>query len=131
MTMAKSVIITAHGKIDSNPSHQFTLPVNLITTCKFGETHSARHLKFNELSIFTNPSPSFLYEHLLHSNEDYTNRGDLMPKGTQIPNILLSPCTKDQSAKSWSWQRPYVENHFRKVCIYELKDIPANKGIVA
>lgn len=46
--------------------------------------------------------------------------------GTTIPNIILTPLDSTQITKNWSWQKSYVENHLRKMCIYELKNIPNN-----
>ena len=120
--MSKSIVITAHGNIDT--STKIKLPINLITSCKFGEIHTSKHLKFNELSIFTNPN--LLYEYVLNG-DDYCTQGDLLYKNIEFPNIILSPFEINQPQKAWSWQRPNVENHFRKMCVYELKDIPDNK----
>lgn len=120
---ANSIIITAHGTINKDvltASPRFPL----ITTCKLGETHHGSHLDFNELSIFTNKH--FLNNYILSSNNDYTNQGEVILPGTLIPTIFLNPCSNGESIKRWSWQKPYVLNHLKKMCIYELRDLPAN-----
>lgn len=119
----KAIILTAHGTTVKDLT--ITLPIDLITSCKIGETHQGKHLSFANLSIFSNKY--FLYDYLLTGNEgDYTNQGEVITQSTPIPHINLLPCSSDQYIKKWSWQKPYVLEHFRKMCIYDIKDIPGN-----
>ncbi len=119
--MSKIIVITGHGRIE--PNTQIVLQKNLLTTCKFGEVHNGKFVKVNELSIFTNPN--LLYEYIF-SSDDYTSQGEWISYNTAIPNIVFTPLDNTQMVKNWSWQQPYVVNHFRKACIYELKNIPNN-----
>ena len=46
--MSKTIVITAHGKMDNiNP---IKLTKNLITTCKLGEVHSSKLVKFKNIN---------------------------------------------------------------------------------
>jgi hypothetical protein len=119
---ASTVVITAHGRVDK--SNKVKLPYNLLTSCKIGETHHGSHLDFSKLSIFTNKS--FLYNHILAGNDDYTNQGEVIDAGTELPQILLQPCTEGESIKRWSWQKPQIIDHFKKMLVYELKGLPGN-----
>lgn len=65
---AKFLVITAHGQLDRTAS--VNAPAHLLTTCKFGEVHSPRHLQLRDISIFTNPR--LLYDYIL-KGEDYTS----------------------------------------------------------
>ena len=119
--MSKTIVITGHGRIE--PLNPITLQNNLLTVCKFGEVHSGNFVKINELGIFT--QPNLLYEYVFHK-EDYTVQGEYKSINMQIPNIVFTPLDNTQSVKNWSWQKPYVVNHLRKMCIYDLKNIPNN-----
>lgn len=118
---AKTLILTAHGVADK--TDKMKLPIDLITTCKFGETHSGKHLTFSDLNIFTNKN--FLYKYLLTNDDDYTNQGEFIRKGTEVPMIIVTPYSSGQAVKNWSWQKPYIEQHFMKMCIYELIGRPS------
>lgn len=109
-----TIVLTAHGKIGNE---KIKAPTNVVTVCKLGEVHSSKHLTFNDLGIFS--SRNYLVNYVLNGT-DYTNQGEFLPKDTTIPGIILTPIAPNDGAKPWSWQKPYVENHFRKMCAYEL-----------
>ena len=54
------------------------------------------------------------------NGDDYTRQGEAVSIGTKIPDITLTPLKANDITKLWSWQKPYVENHFRKMCAYDL-----------
>ena len=122
MPKANSIVITAHGKIDK--SIKTSLPYTIITSCKLGETHHGSHLNFSDLSMFTNRQ--FLNNLILNGNDDYTNQGEVLLLGAAMPQINLRPCANGEYIKKWSWQKPYIIEYFKKMFIYELKDLPSN-----
>jgi len=121
--MSKTIIVTGHGRV--SPGSKVTLTKNLLTNCKFGEVHYGRLVDIKDLSIFHNPH--LLYDYLF-SSPDYTSQGEWINKNTQIPDVILSPmpAIPGQTAKNASWQKPYVLDHYKKTCIYELKNVPGN-----
>lgn len=72
--MAKTVVLTAHGRVIKD--HQMKLSHNIVTCCKFGETHQGKHLDFRDLSIFSNSY--HLYDYCLTNTDDYTNQGQVL-----------------------------------------------------
>lgn len=121
MAKASSIVIAAHARVDRATS--MTLPRTLLTSCKFGELHSAKHLDFKDISIFTNPL--FLYEYIF-SGTSYVDKGEIVLATKPMPGIVLTPLSAGQPSKKFSWQKPCVEEHLRKMCVYELRDVPEN-----
>lgn len=118
--MAKTLVITAHGKVNFNQSVK--LPFDVVTCSRFGEYHCGKLISFQEISIFSNPL--FLYKYVLDSGDNYTNKGNVYEKGIDIPDILLSPLKTNDPVKMFSWQKPYIIEHMTKMCRYELADNP-------
>lgn len=126
MTKRKTIVINAHGKIDSN-QQVFKLSTNLITTCKLGEVYYAKLLTFQEVSIFE--KPDYLYKYILNG-ENYLNKGVLYSKNSNMLDVVLSPMKHIESVKILSWQKPYMVEHLTKLCRYELSEDSKYKNII-
>jgi hypothetical protein len=115
-----TVVLSAHGELDTLVDHRIVLPIKLTTSCRFGEAYIPKHLKFSDLGIFSNTGS--LHEYIM-GGEDYNTQGIAIAPGSLINNVVLRPFTRNDPEKSWSWQKPHVVNHLTKMCIYELADI--------
>jgi hypothetical protein len=120
--MPVTVVLSAHGAL-AKPTHNISLPVMLTTSCGVGAVYAPQHLQFDDLRVFSDLG----YLHKYAAGTDYTTRGRVIPPGEQFESVVLSPFPPNDPNKDWSWQKPCVLDHLKKMFIHELADA---KGVV-
>lgn len=121
--MSKAVVIEAHGRVDR--ANFVTLPVPVVTSCRFGEAHISPTLSFRDISIFLGV-PAFIFDYALNKGSNRFDTGEVIVAGTTINNILLTPLTISHPAKLFTWQKQIVEEHLRIEFAHQVKAIPGN-----